>query len=129
MRIPAARFLTASAFALGAMLCLSGAVSAAGSYYVGTTVASNSVLWVYAPATNMIKLCFSTTSSNLACTPVKSVFPSAPLATDAMQYRISQNSLTGGLWILNLTTNKQALCEAKLTDVYSISCALGSGLK
>ncbi|HWU56914.1 MAG TPA: hypothetical protein VN175_15490 [Rhizomicrobium sp.] len=129
MRVSTVKSLTTSIFALSAALCLPGAASAAGSYYVGTTVASNSVLWVYAPTTNLVKLCFSTTAGALACTATKPVFSSIPLATDALQYRISQNSLTGGFWILNMTTNKQALCEAKLTDTYYISCVPGAGIK
>jgi hypothetical protein len=103
--------------------------AAPGSYYVGTTVASNAVLWVYAPATNLVKLCYSTTAHSLACTATKPVFAAVPPPATAFQYRISQNSLTGGLWILDMTANRQALCEAALTNVYTITCTLGSGLK
>jgi hypothetical protein len=103
---------------------------AAGTYYVGTTVASNSVLWAYAPTTNLVKLCFETTSNTLACTATQAVFPSTPGATDNLQYRISQNSQTGGLWIVDLTSNKEALCEAAIpSSTYVITCALGAGLK
>ena len=116
--------------ALAALLALAGQPAlAAGTYYVGTTVASNSVLWSYTPATNLVKLCFSTVAHTLACTTPKQMFAATPLGTDGWQFRISQNSQTGGLWLLDMTANKQALCEAALTSVYTVTCTLGAGLK
>ena len=107
----------------------SGAL-AAGTYYVGTSVQSNSVIWTYTLATNSIKLCYSTTAKTLACTTPQPALVATPATTDAMQYRISQNSLTGGLWILNVTKNQDALCEAAIpASAYIVTCTRGTGIK
>ena len=107
----------------------SGAL-AAGSYYVGTSVQSNSVIWIYAPTTNSIKLCYSTLAKSLACTATKPALAVTPATGDTLQYRISQNSLTGGLWILDLTSNQDALCEAAIpASAYIVTCTRGTGVK
>ena len=129
MKRRAIRIMATLALAGGLAGALTGAAQAGGTYYVGTTVASNSVLWAFVPSTNLVKLCYSATAHTLACTPTKTVFNNTPLATDAFQFRISQNSQTGGLWLLDMTSNKQALCEAALNSTYTITCTLGSGLK
>ena len=106
----------------------SAAYAAPGTYYVGTTVASNPVLWAYVPQTGLIKLCYATVSNTLACTTPKAVFATLPPLADNLQYRISQQSENGGLWILDLTTNKQALCTAAIpASAYVVTCTLGSG--
>jgi len=104
---------------------------AAGDYFAGTSISGVPVLWVYAPPTNQIKLCFPTTSNTLSCTATVAALVPAPSATDVLQYRVTNNgSSDGALWIVDETTAKGALCGGTLTNgIFSISCIQGTGIK
>jgi hypothetical protein len=128
-------------------LCLSTALALAATaadaadaphtYYAGASIVSGTtsipVFWNYDPTTNLIKLCYQTTSTStpLACTPGKSALAGIPSATDDLQYRLSAFTATGALWILDVTSNKAALCQATYTvstTNFTFTCTQGSGI-
>jgi hypothetical protein len=128
-----------SALCLSTALALAATVAeAAGSYYAGVSITSGStnipVMWNYNPTTNVLKLCYQTTSTTtpLTCTPGKSALASIPSVTDDLQYRISPFTATGALWILDVSTGKAALCQATYTAStasFTATCTQGAGIE